>query len=160
MAVSDRIAVMNRGSIVQEGTAEDLYHRPASEFVATFVGRVNLVPAQVTGMNGDRVTLRALGTTLEARTGAAATLRVGDAANLVVRPEAIRVAPPNEGTLPARIVARTFLGDKIEYVVDCAGTMLQAIQQNIGPGDARPDGDAVSLSLAEGALVALPAVDR
>ena len=35
MAVSDRIAVMNRGSVVQEGTAEDLYHRPASEFVAT-----------------------------------------------------------------------------------------------------------------------------
>ena len=43
MAVSDRIAVMNQGSVVQEGTAEDLYHRPASEFVATFVGRVNLV---------------------------------------------------------------------------------------------------------------------
>ena len=46
MAVSDRIVVMNRGSIVQEGTAEDLYHRPASEFVATFVGRVNLVRGQ------------------------------------------------------------------------------------------------------------------
>ena len=45
MAVSDRIAVMNQGSVVQEGTAEDLYHRPASEFVAQFVGRVNLFPA-------------------------------------------------------------------------------------------------------------------
>src|SRR5436190_193547 len=44
MAVSDRIAVMNHGSVVQEGTAEDLYHRPATEFVAHFVGRVNLVP--------------------------------------------------------------------------------------------------------------------
>ena len=44
MAVSDRIAVMNQGSVVQEGSAEDLYHRPASEFVARFVGRVNLVP--------------------------------------------------------------------------------------------------------------------
>ena len=48
MAVSDRIAVMNQGSVVQEGTAEDLYYRPGSEFVATFVGRVNLVPARVT----------------------------------------------------------------------------------------------------------------
>src|SRR5204862_4775571 len=38
MAVSDRIAVMNRGAIVQEGSAEDLYHRPASQFVAQFVG--------------------------------------------------------------------------------------------------------------------------
>jgi iron(III) transport system ATP-binding protein len=43
MAVSDRIAVMNEGSVVQEGSAEDLYHRPASQFVAQFVGRVNLV---------------------------------------------------------------------------------------------------------------------
>src|SRR5690242_4827458 len=41
MAVSDRIAVMNRGSVVQEGSAEDLYHRPASQFVAQFVGRIN-----------------------------------------------------------------------------------------------------------------------
>src|SRR5678815_3891222 len=40
MAVSDRIAVMSQGSVVQEGTAEDLYYRPGSEFVATFVGRV------------------------------------------------------------------------------------------------------------------------
>jgi iron(III) transport system ATP-binding protein len=38
MAVSDRIAVMNQGSIVQLGSAEDLYHRPASQFVAQFIG--------------------------------------------------------------------------------------------------------------------------
>src|SRR6266516_7717620 len=39
MAVSDRIVVMDRGSVVQEGTAEDLYYRPASQFVAGFIGR-------------------------------------------------------------------------------------------------------------------------
>src|SRR5205823_3322057 len=43
MAVSDRIALMNRGTIVQVGTAQDLYHRPASIFVAQFVGRANMV---------------------------------------------------------------------------------------------------------------------
>src|SRR5207247_10392929 len=47
MAVSDRIAVMNQGRVVQEGTAEDLYHRPATPFVAQFVGRANLVAARV-----------------------------------------------------------------------------------------------------------------
>src|SRR2546422_506884 len=63
MAVSDRIAVMNRGAIVQEGSAEDLYHRPTSEFVATFVGRVNLVTGKVVDREGDVVSVAALGTT-------------------------------------------------------------------------------------------------
>ena len=52
MAVSDRIAVMNQGSIVQQGTAEDLYQRPASEFVAQFIGRVNLVAGRVISVSG------------------------------------------------------------------------------------------------------------
>jgi len=42
MAISDRIAVMNQGSIIQEGTAEDLYRHPASDFVAQFIGRICL----------------------------------------------------------------------------------------------------------------------
>src|SRR6478672_11041517 len=71
MAVSDRIAVMSQGSVVQEGTAEDLYYRPGSEFVATFVGRVNLVPARLLGVEGDVATVEALGTSLRARASAA-----------------------------------------------------------------------------------------
>src|SRR5438034_5547848 len=55
MAVSDRIAVMNQGSVAQEGTAQDLYHRPASQFVAQFIGRVNLVPGRVAERTGDSV---------------------------------------------------------------------------------------------------------
>ena len=71
MAVSDRIAVMNEGSVVQEGSAEDLYHRPASQFVAQFVGRVNLVAGRVAAVAGDAVTVAALGTTIGARAGRA-----------------------------------------------------------------------------------------
>src|SRR5712692_1519129 len=47
MAISDRIAVMHQGVIVQEGSAEGLYHRPASEFVAQFIGRTNLLRGRV-----------------------------------------------------------------------------------------------------------------
>src|SRR5437867_6157752 len=85
MAVSDRIAVMNRGAIVQEGSAEDLYHRPTSEFVATFVGRVNLVTGKVVDREGDVVSVAALGTTLAARLGRA-NVRVGDRTKLGLRP--------------------------------------------------------------------------
>ena len=48
MAISDRIAVMERGEVVQDGTAQDLYYRPASEFVARFIGRTNIVVTRQT----------------------------------------------------------------------------------------------------------------
>src|ERR1700692_3647193 len=67
MAVSDRIAVMNQGSVVQQGTAQALYHRPASPFVAQFVGRVNLVAGRVVEIAGETVKIAALGTILSAR---------------------------------------------------------------------------------------------
>src|SRR5437899_2907422 len=67
MAVSDRIAVMNQGSVVQEGTAEDLYHRPATPFVAQFVGRVNLVAGRVLEIAGETAKIAALGSVIIAR---------------------------------------------------------------------------------------------
>src|ERR1700757_2711880 len=64
MAVSDRIVVMNQGSVVQQGSAVELYHRPPSEFVARFIGRVNLVRGRVSGRAGDALSIDALGTTI------------------------------------------------------------------------------------------------
>ena len=93
MAVSDRIAVMNEGSVVQEGTAEDLYHRPASQFVAQFVGRVNLVPGRVTEIAGDTAKVAALGTTIDAR-AAHEGLSRGDAVRLVATDRKPLRSPP------------------------------------------------------------------
>lgn len=47
MAISDRIAIMNKGKIIQVGSAEELYFQPNSEFVAKFIGRINSLPAEV-----------------------------------------------------------------------------------------------------------------
>src|SRR6266496_1408537 len=90
MAVSDRIAVMHQGSVVQEGTAEDLYHRPVSQFVAQFVGRVNLVPARVVAVHDDAVTVAALGAVVQTRLPAL-PVNAGDAVSLLLRPEAIQI---------------------------------------------------------------------
>jgi ABC-type Fe3+/spermidine/putrescine transport system ATPase subunit len=158
MAVSDRIAVMNQGSVVQEGSAEDLYHRPASEFVARFVGRVNLVPGTVQARAGDRIDVAALDTVFRMST-ARADLAVGDAVRLVVRPEAIGVganAMPGGATAPATVRSRMFLGEKIEYLLQCAGETLQAVRHNAGPGDGFSDGATVSLAFAEDVVTVLP----
>src|SRR5213078_1186660 len=90
MAVSDRIAVMNRGSVVQEGSAEDLYHRPVSQFVAQFVGRMNLVAGRVAEVTGQRVRIAALGTLISAPSPKRG-LAPGDPVQLIVRPEAVKL---------------------------------------------------------------------
>src|SRR5437870_1629661 len=89
MAVSDRIAVMNQGSVVQIGTAEDLYHRPASPFVAQFVGRVNLFAGRVTATEGDSARIDVLGSTIIVRSLRA--LAPGETVHVVLRPEAIEL---------------------------------------------------------------------
>jgi ABC-type Fe3+/spermidine/putrescine transport system ATPase subunit len=154
MAVSDRIAVMNQGSVVQEGAAEDLYYRPASQFVAQFVGRVNLVAGRLVQTVGERVSVAALGTTIAARSTIRG-LAPGDPVQLIIRPEAIALAAAGAEGLAATVVSRSFLGEKIEYLLACAGQTLQVVRHNAGPGDVVADGASVSISFAEDALTLL-----
>jgi len=157
MAVSDRIAVMNEGTVVQEGTAEDLYHRPASQFVAQFVGRVNLVPGRILEVTRETVKVAALGTTIDARAVGAGLAR-GDPVMLVVRPEAVAIAA-GSGTaesLQATVVARTFLGEKIEYLLRCAGQTLQVVRYDAGPGEVIGEGATVHVGFAADAVTVLP----
>jgi len=159
MAVSDRIAVMNKGSIVQLGTAEDLYYRPASEFVARFVGKVNLVPALVVAVDGKLAQVDALGQRIEVRDPPAG-LRTGAPVNLVLRPEAIGLtalaggatAAADASRPAATITSRTFLGEKIEYLVECSGETLQVAQHSAGP-------NATSLIVGQNVKLRLPAGD-
>ena len=156
MAVSDRIAVMHQGRVVQDGTAEDLYHRPASQFVAQFVGRVNLIDGRVAEIVGDTVKIAALGTMLGVRP-APKGLAPGAAVRLVLRPETIEIFRADTEPLQATVESHTFLGEKIEYVVRCAGEALQVVRYNAGPGELIPDGATVSLRFGEDAATVLPA---
>ncbi len=158
MAVSDRIAVMSQGSVVQEGSAEDLYYRPANEFVATFVGRVNLLPGTLVAVRGDAATVAALGIELPAR-APRGSLAPGDRVKLVLRPEAIALAPAGLAPLSAMVAARTFLGEKVEYVLQCAGATLQAVRYDAGPATAFAAGATVGVRIADGALAVLPERD-
>src|SRR5689334_694629 len=85
LTMSDRIAVMNRGRVEQVAVPEEVYNRPATTFVAGFIGVSNLMPATVTG--GQEVKLDQ-GTTISTSTDGFAT---GDRCHAVVRPEKLRV---------------------------------------------------------------------
>jgi len=125
MAISDRIAVMDRGSIVQEGTAQALYYRPATEFVARFIGRTNLLTGRVLAASGSRAEIEIEGQRvgwLEGKTAAAP----GDLVRLVVRPEMIELQPALPGDARCgTVTSRTFLGEKTDYSVKLGSVVLQ-----------------------------------
>jgi len=111
MAISDRIVVMSQGAIAQEGTAESLYRQPASEFVAQFIGRTNLVTARVLSVEagGTMVELHGLRLRLAGRSPHA---QPGRPVRLVVRPEVISIEGPDRATgLPARWPRGCFWGE-------------------------------------------------
>jgi iron(III) transport system ATP-binding protein len=143
MAISDRIAVMSKGVIEQVGDAEDLYRRPASVFVAHFIGRTNLVAAVVTASSAGRVELDVAGQphVIDGAPGFAP----GTAVMAVVRPEAVVLAS-GDG-LPGRVLTRTYLGEKVEYTVEVAGQALQVVRFNPPPAERLAPGDTVSVRL-------------
>jgi iron(III) transport system ATP-binding protein len=139
MAISDRIAVMERGQVVQDGTAQDLYYRPATEFVARFIGRTNLLDARVASSGEVEV---------EGQRLALATGRpVGSTVRLVVRPEMIDIVAAGEGGAgTGRILQRTFLGEKTDYEILLGGTKLQACRSDAFRGATFNVGDTIKVS--------------
>jgi iron(III) transport system ATP-binding protein len=119
MAISDRIVVMDRGQVAQDGSAEDLYYRPATEFVARFIGRTNLVSGKVISANEVEIA----GIRLALATGRGA----GSTVQFVIRPEMIDLAAGNPGEPgTGRVLQRTFLGEKTDYEIALGETKLQA----------------------------------
>lgn len=133
MAISDRIAIMNAGRIVQIGTAEDLYLRPATRFVATFLGDANLMESKVVDAGMNRLTLGVDG----GRWDLATSQRhpVGSNVLAVVRPEAAELSE-SAGDLEGRVAKSTYLGAKVEYTVRVADQDLLIVQAD-PPGGAR-----------------------
>jgi len=145
MAISDRIAVMNKGVVEQIGTAEDLYRHPASVFVARFIGRSNLIEATVTAIGAGRADLTIAGQS-HVIEGFKAEVKPGQTVLANVRPEAIAIGPPGGG-LAGTVVTRTYLGEKMEYDVEVAGQRLQIVRFNPPPSERFAPGDGVSIRL-------------
>jgi putative spermidine/putrescine transport system ATP-binding protein len=127
LRMSDRIAVFEHGKIVQVGSGEDLYFRPATEFVAGFIGNSNFLQGRMTDSGevelsgGHRLRLPA------------ATLQAGDRVRIMIRPEALQLVPllsvGSTTTLPGTVVERIFLGDATTYQVATADRQILTIRQ-------------------------------
>jgi iron(III) transport system ATP-binding protein len=126
MAISDHIAVMNGGEIVQIGTAEELYLRPESPFVAQFIGKINILPAEVREVVGEQIVLEILNQRYRLLKGSQ-DLTAGLKVNIFVRPETLVLTKAiGERSLKAKVLERSFLGEKVDYLLELDGNQLNA----------------------------------
>ena len=151
MALSDVVVVMNAGRVEQFGTPDEVYQRPASRFVADFIGRANFVDGVVSGVNGGSVDVELLGRQMSVP--AASGQRAGGRAVVVVRPESIRVGA---GDLRGVVRRATFLGPLAEYELEVDGLVLLAADPDwMGRGLHQP-GDEVAWSMRPEQAYVLP----
>ncbi|RJL00151.1 ABC transporter ATP-binding protein [Paracoccus siganidrum] len=128
LTMSDRIVVMNQGRIEQDGTPEELYFRPASRFVAEFIGETNLLEATFRGIEGDAAVIDWLGNPLRCNP-AGQGFAPGAAVTASVRPERIAVSadrPATENAVEARIVTSIFKGSRYLLELAVNGTRVSA----------------------------------
>ncbi|MBY4839154.1 ABC transporter ATP-binding protein [Pantoea sp. DY-5] len=124
LTMSDRIVLMNRGKIVQNGNAEMLYTQPADLFAAGFIGNYNLLSAeQATQLTG------------QAFSG-----------QVAIRPESIQLCAPQAG-IPATILSHSLLGNVIRYRVRAQNVELSIDVLNRSVADLHPAGMQIGLQL-------------
>ena len=146
MAVSDRIAVMNLGEIQQIGTPQAIYQRPANLFVASFIGRTNLLGGEIRMENGE-AKLHVADCTVPVSTLLDEEKR-NQKVVVSVRPEEFIISSEGEG-IRATVVSSTFLGLNMHYFLKLDdGTEVQVIQE--AEMDTRlEDGEKVCLHLKQ-----------
>jgi len=154
MALSDRIVVMNQGRIEQVGKPWQVYRKPASEFVANFIGRANFVDGEVQRVAGDRLVVKALGGILDIPQPQDER-RPGEAVRLVMRPEAIKLDAQDD-SFPAIVRRSSYLGELIEYDLEVAGQLLIATETDVVRAHVYPVGEKINVSFYKNAVYCLP----
>lgn len=134
LTMSDRVAVINAGRVEQIGTVNEIYYKPATRFVATFIGETNIVEAEVLGGGGGQWRCRLEGgLELAVKSESAAP---GGKLLLSLRPEKIRLHrgdPALANSFPARVSMEIFKGAVDELTLDAQGGLqLGALLANDG----------------------------
>jgi spermidine/putrescine transport system ATP-binding protein len=151
LSMSDRIAVMDHGRIVQLGTGEELYERPRTRFVAQFLGGCNLLAAKVRERSG-------IGAVVQTPVGDL-QLAISDSRpefTLAIRPEKILLHQSNApNTLTGEVRETTYTGAETHSLVHVSGETLRVVSVNNGGTPRLVPGQSVSLTLPAEALVIL-----
>jgi iron(III) transport system ATP-binding protein len=150
ITMSDRIAVISEGRILQLGTPREIYETPADRFVAGFVGSANFLEALVVGQQGGNVTFRPEGTD-QVFQCYVERLPAAKQVTLIVRPENLRLCPPGQADLTGTVRRRTYRGDRLDYLIEVGENQLQVEADN---SQRYEEGSAVGVEI--NSVAALP----
>jgi spermidine/putrescine transport system ATP-binding protein len=155
LTMSDRVAVMNRGRIMQVGSPDEVYDRPDNAFVATFVGEMNVLDCRIgSGADGFAQVETAVGGFRAANPNG---LRARETATLFLRPERLRLLAPGEAAenrIAARVVRRDMEGAWSTLVVETGGREMK-LHLPHGGQETPPSGE-VALGFASAEATILP----
>ncbi|ENN87789.1 putative ATP-binding protein component of ABC transporter [Rhizobium freirei PRF 81] len=154
LSISDRIVVMNAGRADQIGTPFEIYNTPATRFVASFVGTLNLIEGKVIDPNSNRIMIGDQGVTLKQSVTA---YKPGDTVSLALRPEAGSLAESAKGdtALTGEVSSAHFLGSVIRTRMNVAGNTISFDMFN-SPGMMPPNvGEKVTLRFASSDLLVI-----
>jgi putative spermidine/putrescine transport system ATP-binding protein len=151
LSISDRIVVMNAGKADQIGTPFEIYNRPTTRFVASFVGTLNVLDAIVTDQAAGVVRIGEKTLAIKETIPAAN----GSTIQLAMRPEAGSLAAVEDATVQGRVTSSQFLGSVIRTRIDVSGKTLSFDTFN-DPGIRPPVvGDTVGMKIDPSALILL-----
>jgi ABC-type Fe3+/spermidine/putrescine transport system ATPase subunit len=120
MAMSDAIAVMSQGKVMQFGTPREIYDRPANRYVASFIGHAHIVDGTVDKSDADSSVVR-LGNGDLVRLKSSAKANPGSPIGLMMRAEDLVFADPQPDTIGGRVIDSLYRGEYVEYVVELNG---------------------------------------
>ena len=154
LTMSDRIAVMSEGRILQVGTPRAIYDHPAERFVASFIGESNFLAAEILAVEGGQARLRLAGG-IEATADLAPGPAPAGAVTVAVRPEHVGLDGAGAaGTMPGTLEEVVYFGTDTHYHLRlAAGEPLVARIQNLRDGAPPPvPGARVGVRLRPGAI--------
>jgi ABC-type Fe3+/spermidine/putrescine transport system ATPase subunit len=151
--MADRMAVLSGGKIAQVGTPEQIYRTPINAYVAGFIGETNLIEGGVMEMHDGYCFVKVNGAALVGKITVPGWQPVaGEPAIVSVRPEAWRLHKSGgENEISGKISARSYLGQRIEYIVESPIGSQQVVEMN--PHLIHEVGDEVVLHAAHGDVV-------
>ena len=135
LAISDMVAVMSDGKLLQYAPPRDIYERPASKFVADFIGVSSFLSGTVIERAGNAARVRIESGEVLVSTR---TAPQGDRVSIAIRSERIRLVPVTEGgdnTILAHVVSGVYLGSKWQYLVDTKAGPMRIETMDVAPAE-------------------------
>jgi spermidine/putrescine transport system ATP-binding protein len=133
LTMSDRIAVMSHGRVLQIGTPVEIYERPNSRFVADFIGESNFLEGTVRSVSGDQAIVSIPVWKQELTGYLAGRVAAGDPVAISIRPEKVRLTEKpamTENCLEAEVVNSTYIGSDTHIYLNVGGQHLKVWEQN------------------------------